>query len=473
MGNTRNAVLLSAIMLIAIFLNLIILSYHPDLWWDEAVYISVGKYIYSFGDIGFFETLRPPVLPLTLGFLWLLDFNPIGFGKLIALLSHTLLIFLVYIVVKRIYRSDVAILSSAFLAFTPFVYLYSNKILTGILSGVFAMVAIYFMVKDDKPSNKNLFLSGLFAGIAFLTRFPGGLVFGGLLITLILKDIRRPKGMIKNLLFLLVGFFIVVSPYLIHSLFTYGSSIFPLIEASRQIESTPWFHNQDPLFYLKQLPLRNVFFVFSVLGLFYFFRRKDFKDFRKNTLLITFILFLLYFQYLEAKNIRFSLIFLSYLSLFSAYGIYGILKIFSKKRLTQLLVLVVLISFIFGVSVLYNSHIKHLSQPDPETPHHRFIWYFQENPVEGTILTSNIMIGAYTNNKLVSLYDWKFAKQIYDSYRGESPVLAIDTCSIVCESSDRECFDSKEEFIEYVRRENVERLHEESESCSYYIFEIK
>lgn len=469
----RNLVFLSGIILAALFLNLFILSYHPDLWWDEAVYVSVGKFIYSFGRIGFFETLRPPFMPLALGFFWWLGFNPVGFGKFIALVSHASLILLVYMVAKRVYGGDVAIISSSLLAFTPFVYLYSNKILTGILSGAFALAAIYFMVRDEELTNKNVFLSGLFAGVSFLTRFPGGIVFGGLLITLVLKDLKMPKAMLKNLLFLLFGFFVVVSPYLIHSTLTYGSPVFPFVEASKQIESTSWFHNQDPLFYLKQLPTRNAFFIFVVFGLFYFFRNRDFKDFKKNILFITMILFFIYFQYLEAKNIRFSLIFLSYISLFSAYGIYELLRSLSARYAAKLVVLVLLVSLVFGVSTLYNSHIKYLKQPDPETPYHRFLAYFQENPVNGTILTSNIMIGAYTENKLVSLYDWKFAKQIYDSYRGESSILAVDTCSIVCEKSDRECLDSKKGFTNYIRKNELERFHGETDSCEYYIFEIK
>jgi len=474
MENTRNGILLLAIIFIALSTNLTILSYRPDLWWDEAVYISIGKFIYSSGKMGLFEIFRPPVLPLILGFLWFAGLNPIGLGKLIALASHIFIIPLVYMVVKRVYRSDVAILSSAFLAFTPFIYIYSTKILTGILSGAFALISIYFFIKDDKLPKKNLLLAGLFAGFAFMTRFPGGIIFGGLVITLILKDLKKPRKMIYNLAFLFLGFFILVSPYLIYNLFAYGSPLFPFLEASRQISETPWFHNQDFLFYYKQLPLENVFFIFSVLGVFYFFRKKDFKDFRKSVFLITLILFLIYFQYLGAKNIRFSLVFLSYIGIFSAYGIYELSRGFLKKWTTTcLVILILLISGILGVGVIYNSHIKHIKQPDPETPYHRFIGYFQNNPISGTIITSNAMIGAYTDNKLVSLIDWKQARMIYDSNKDESNVLVLDTCSIVCKEDDNECFDSREEFVEYVRKNNVEKLHEESESCSYFVFEIK
>ncbi len=467
----RSKAFLLFILLTVIFLNLVILSYRPDLWWDEAVYVSIGKYIFSFGNAGLFEILRPPVLPLFLGFVWFLGFNPVGFGKLISLISHASSVCLIYLLVKETYGEDKAILSSAFFAFTPFVYMYSTKILTGLPSGMFALISLYFFLNGR--SKGKLLLSGIFSGLAFLTRFPAGLVFGGLVVTLCLKYLRKPEEMIKNLFIVFTGFLIIVTPYLLYNLFAYGSPLLPFLEASRQIESTPWFHNQDPLFYIKQLPMKNLFFIFSVLGLVYFFKKKDFGHTGKLAVLITFILFLLYFHYLEAKNIRFSLLFLPYLSIFSAYGVHEVIAKFAGRWVKYFVILILLISGILGVYNLYDSQIKYLRPPDPATPYHKFIEYFRNNPVTGTVITSNAMIGAYIDNKLISLVDWKLARKIYDSKRGEASLLAVDTCAMVCKWDDEECLNSRREFVEYLKKNEIVKFHEESESCNYFVFEIK
>ena len=190
-------------------------------------------------------------------------------------------------------------------------------------------------------------------------------------------------------------------------------------------------------------------------------------------MLVTFLLPLLYFHHLEAKNIRFSLLFLPYLSIFSAYGIHEISTTFTRKRVKPLVILILLISGVLGIYNLYDSQIKYMKPPDPETPYHKFIEYFRSNPTTGTIITSNAMIGAYTDSKLISLVDWKLAKKIYDSERDEASLLAVDTCAIVCKWDDEECLDSRKKFVEYLRNNEIMKFHEETESCDYFVFEIK
>jgi len=79
------------ISIIAIII-LFIFSYyyypHPnaDLWWDSSVYLGMGKYVYSFGEVGLYEGSRPLVWPLILGFFWKLGLDPIFFGRLMVLI---------------------------------------------------------------------------------------------------------------------------------------------------------------------------------------------------------------------------------------------------------------------------------------------------------------------------------------------------------------------------------------------------
>ena len=47
----------------------ILTKFHFILW-DEAVYIGIGKFMFSYGSAGLFEIIRPLGLPLILGSLW-------------------------------------------------------------------------------------------------------------------------------------------------------------------------------------------------------------------------------------------------------------------------------------------------------------------------------------------------------------------------------------------------------------------
>ena len=59
-------------ILIAIFflLNLYILQFYKNVLWDSSVYIGMGKYIFSLGKIGLWESSRAVVWSLLLGLLW-------------------------------------------------------------------------------------------------------------------------------------------------------------------------------------------------------------------------------------------------------------------------------------------------------------------------------------------------------------------------------------------------------------------
>ena len=54
---------------------------HP-LWWDSHVYIGMGKYLFSGGEKGVWESFRPLIHPLILGSIWKLKLNVVLIGKI-------------------------------------------------------------------------------------------------------------------------------------------------------------------------------------------------------------------------------------------------------------------------------------------------------------------------------------------------------------------------------------------------------
>src|SRR3989338_4913484 len=68
---------LALILVFSLFIRLMYIALNYPLWWDSHIYISIGKYIFSSGEIGIWESFRPLLHPFLLGIFWKLGFNPI------------------------------------------------------------------------------------------------------------------------------------------------------------------------------------------------------------------------------------------------------------------------------------------------------------------------------------------------------------------------------------------------------------
>ena len=100
--------------------------------WDESVYLGMGKYIYSLGQVGLWEHIRPPVLPFLLGVFWFLKLPYILFSELLMLFFSLGSVLLVYLISKDLFNKRVAIITAVLLIITP-VFLYGAfSILAGI-----------------------------------------------------------------------------------------------------------------------------------------------------------------------------------------------------------------------------------------------------------------------------------------------------------------------------------------------------
>ena len=138
--------------------------------WDEAVYIGIGKYIYSLGGAGLWETIRPLGLPVILGFLWKLGANLIVAGEAVALVFSMLSILLVYLIGRNLFGKAAGIVAAAFFALTPVFFLYSSYILTEIPSTFFVLLAVYLYVCRNSAIG-----AGISSALAMLFRFPQGI----------------------------------------------------------------------------------------------------------------------------------------------------------------------------------------------------------------------------------------------------------------------------------------------------------
>lgn len=160
--------------------QLLVLSKYRLVIWDEAVYIGIGKYLYSLGSGGLVEPIRPLGLPLLLGSFWKLGIGSIMAYRILALSFAAAALIMTYLLGRQLFGNAAALFAAALVAFSPSFFASSAMILTDIPSVAFALAAVYMLVKG------RYVLSGLFGSAAFLFRFPHLLIIVAMAVTIII-----------------------------------------------------------------------------------------------------------------------------------------------------------------------------------------------------------------------------------------------------------------------------------------------
>ena len=158
-----------------------------DIWWDSSVFVGMGKYIYSFSESGLWEASRPLVWPLILGFFWKVGLDVIIFGKLMMVFFELGILLLTYLIADRLFDKKTAILSVVFLSLSSTFFLFGNVLQSGIPSSFFVLLGFYYFITGKYG------LSGLFLGIAFMTRFFQIFAFIPLMLLLIYLVLKKKK----------------------------------------------------------------------------------------------------------------------------------------------------------------------------------------------------------------------------------------------------------------------------------------
>ena len=238
------------IMFLGFGIYTIFSAYHRPIW-DETVYLGMGKYIATGGNIGLFEVIRPIILPiiLSIGYLFsitvlnlninVLNLNLIIFGQLISLIASSISIILTYLIALKIFNNEknlsnnkiiYATLSALFVAMTPIFFYESIMIMTESLCLMFILWTIYLII------NEKYFFGGIMLGIAFLTKFPSIIILIPILTYILIsqnnvkeaftikdtsKTNKNIKKYLKNIALIILGIVIITIPYFIYNVIKY------------------------------------------------------------------------------------------------------------------------------------------------------------------------------------------------------------------------------------------------------------
>ena len=365
---TKKSNLIWFIVILALIIRLFFVFHSPLRIWDETVYANIGydliqsplhyslesaswsdfipegDYPYSWPNIGF----RAPLLPYTLSIFYLLhlDFLILFFIPVMGAIS----VYLLYILTKRIFNEKIAIYSALFFALVPLHVINSGFILTGVYSTFWILLgSISFWKGYEENDKKQVFLCGIFLGLAVLARYTTLWVLPIFPVYLVLT--RGKKIEYKKSLITLSGFILILIPWFIYGKYYYGSFLGAFIHGC--LASTYWGGLQDSLFYFRYwYEMFSIIGITGLIGLIYSLR--DIKH-RGVILFGLFLIFFLFFSLLTShKEQRFVLPLVIPLCIFS-----GILitKMENKKIVLSIIFLLVFSSLFFqGYSLFMKSY---------------------------------------------------------------------------------------------------------------------
>jgi len=449
------------ILSLALFSRLIFAFGFHEIWWDSGVYIGMGKIIFSGGESGLYEHIRPPLVPLVLGSFWFLGLDPALFGRLFEIILMLGIVTLTYLLAKEWFNEKVALLSSLIIAISPIFFYLSFHQYTEIPSAFFALLALFLLVR------KKYTWSGISVGLCFLSKFPAGIMLAVIGLFLLIHK-QWKEGLQVG-----IGFSLPVIPYLAINWAYFGNPIGPLLAAQdainralgcNVIRAQPWWQYFNWLIFSE-----TKLHLFSLAGGFALAKNWN----KKWTLFsLCLVIPLIYFLPLSCRDYRYLTLFLPFFAMLTSLGVVYLFEKITHKWFYVLL-FVLFIWMAHTTWLFYNANERTAYNQAEEQ---YFNYKFNTNK---EIWTSNPIHAAYTDAKLHKLYypiyDEKLSGDFFNYLKGNSEkigAVALDNCGggIICPPNDTVCEQKTQQTIQYLDANMNKTLDLQYGRCWYKIW---
>lgn len=345
---------------------------YNDVWWDAASYIGMAKYIYSGGQEGMFEPMKPVILPVFLGIFYLLKLNIVFFGKMLIFFFSMLSLVTIYLFGKEIFGQRVGIISSILLFLNPLFFLFMFRIYTEMLSVFFILGALFFTYKFLKYSEyKFLIISAFFSILSFYSKYPYILLFVIVNIFLIVNSFKQRK--FKPIILFNICFLFFFSPflisnyvinedalYLVHIAHNYFESNISQVYSLEAYPVPPLLFSISKFIYFKSFVyLFNILLPFLFLGIYLFIKNcKSEERFARISLIIfPALVFFVFFEIFHLKQERYILPVFSILTIPLGFAL-SKLRI---KWIAFIIIIYALITFFWIGTYMGNNDIDYAS----------------------------------------------------------------------------------------------------------------
>lgn len=453
-------------------------NYMP--YWDEAVYINNGKYLFSGQEISIYEYQRPPLMGLITGLFWYLGLDEILFSKLILILIFMLGLYYLYKTSEHI-KPGSGIITTIIFASLPTIMLFNHRLLTSIPGASLSIIGLYFFIK------KKYFFSGLLLALAFLFRYTSGLVFliiGIFILIELLKN--RDLKHLKNTIYYGIGFASLVLPFMIlNGIFLsfeysfFKKILLPFINASKMVAANSFdLVTNGFLYYLNFLFFENFLLIFFIIFILMLFTLKTRKQFIKNKILIiTFILSILYYIYLSTLvhyEPRYFIVGLPFFVLIAGFTITEIIKKINIK--IKPIIEVLLIVFLMFIFILYINLLIDKNQViefEKIEKYNTFV-YSIDPYYDGLIGISDPVFGIYNENyRLTYLSGPFYAKAIIEE-NYPLKYVHFDQRSFSCvREDDVYCHEKLNSFYEILEEKYTLIYEDYFQNTDNYIYKLE
>ena len=450
---------------VSLIVRLLYLLRNNPLWWDSHVYISMGKYLFSNGELGFWESFRPLIHPFLLGLFWKIGFSPVVIGKILDLIFSLITVGLVYHITQKIWNQPIAAMAAVIFSFTPFFIIFTGILLADPLALMFGLLGILFLL--EKPTLPRYAMSGFFLALSFLTRFPQGIWFavGGILIIL-----RHTNWItkIKNSFAYLMGFVIPIIPYLLLNYSFYQDPFIPFTAGSWIVTTSTWLYGSGISFYVTHFFLTNPLFLFFFGYIFLFIKEKLWKNNAHIFVLGIIALTFIYFLTVPRKEVRYLATALPFLAMSVGYTLVTLYHqlMQSKKPLVTPRFFIVLCLLLF---ILPMPPQLHLERPPQFTNEIKDA--ILASPSAALVLASNPEYISFLDQKTETFDGLDYALTIYQQNEKKYQLLLINDCDFPCALGDALCEEQKQQFLMLVREENKEIFKKEyifkEQTCTF------
>jgi len=170
------------------------------------------------------DPFRGPFYPIILGILNLVFHDYFLTGIIIGIVSASIVIFLVYELIRKLFSPLSAFLVAVLLGANPIFVQYSYSAGTDMLFNALATATLFFFLKDNKFNYQNLIIASMLAGLSFLTRYNGVFLFGFVFIILFVNywDLSWVKRIKTSMIYIFV-FILTFAPWAIFCFIEKGS----------------------------------------------------------------------------------------------------------------------------------------------------------------------------------------------------------------------------------------------------------
>ncbi len=314
--------ILMLITCLIIVLYSVLALFNQGLWWDEAVYLSLGRSIlhgsYSLNDTYPVESFRPPLFPLILSlFSW-----SVTAGRVFSILLSLAAIVSLYMICREVFGREHAHWSLLLFVSNPWFIFFAGKILTEMLFiSLVSLSLLVFFRYINKGDKKYLVILGFLSGLCFLTKYFGWIVIVSYLLCLLF---RKRDDVLPYMMFLVI----TLLPWFMMNVYYYENPLGSLY-INWEVYSKAA---------LGKAGLEDLFIFLGLLTFlipFYFFRFGLKKE--HMPLWTMFFISMMVFVLLPYREIRY---FLSFLPVYVILGVTGFLKFMRSKKILSLIVII-------------------------------------------------------------------------------------------------------------------------------------